>query len=647
MEKLFRKHHETFDETDCESILTFNLKLEELIESNANANDDFIFNNLRKQINYLNSDNNTEYFYLNDTTRGLLTTGSMLTYLIDNEDLMYKIINIGFYPTYKLLLDHYIQRNKHKHSHAKEFIQIIFSTLSNLTCTFDFIANENLKHGFIQIALDCLRHVEEIPELEYELDMYLSFYDSIIKFLSINSRCETISEDLRSLNAITIVKDAMKRFDRLLHNNKHAYELSIIFNVNLAIILAFIVKDDELNRMDFSREIISILIKKLEKIVNLSKNNTVKGNTIFYSSYNIGSRKIKFHASAVLSALHKLSVNDNVKELMNNEFNLLNLIIKLFNEGNNDEQEKASILICSLCFDNEIRHNIANNKALLRQIDDKISNSKNKHIVRTCRLINEMINRTLDKRVNDINASAAHHHHVMISCSLKNRDQCEKLNSILKCNGYRVWIETEEMFDYIHDEMPKGVENAFVVLVCYSEGYKSSNHCRLEAQYARDLDKPIIAVNLQDNYKPDGWLSELLEEKQDLNLSNKNFDEFDATVKELMKRINSIANSNDKSYDYNVSSAHGALKHVSNKNEIKSWAYKDIKNWLIKNELEEMLSLFEGYDGLLLLTLTDMKRKNYTGFCKKIDDELKKLGLYVHLRDQMKLFEIMDELLKD
>ena len=52
--------------------------------------------------------------------------------------------------------------------------------------------------------------------------------------------------------------------------------------------------------------------------------------------------------------------------------------------------------------------------------------------------------------------------------------------------------------------MANAVENSYCVLVCMSEKYKMSPNCRLEAEYSVQLNKPIIPLILQNNYKPDG-----------------------------------------------------------------------------------------------------------------------------------------------
>ena len=57
--------------------------------------------------------------------------------------------------------------------------------------------------------------------------------------------------------------------------------------------------------------------------------------------------------------------------------------------------------------------------------------------------------------------------------------------------------------------MAAAVENSCAVLICMSEKYKQSNNCRAEAEYAFNLNKPIIPLIMQANYKPDGRINSL------------------------------------------------------------------------------------------------------------------------------------------
>ncbi|KAL3892352.1 hypothetical protein ACJMK2_004565, partial [Sinanodonta woodiana] len=68
--------------------------------------------------------------------------------------------------------------------------------------------------------------------------------------------------------------------------------------------------------------------------------------------------------------------------------------------------------------------------------------------------------------------------HVMISYNWGHQKEVMKISDILKKKGFRVWIDKENMGGSTLQDMAKAVENASVVLVCYSRKYKDSPNCR-------------------------------------------------------------------------------------------------------------------------------------------------------------------------
>jgi hypothetical protein len=94
----------------------------------------------------------------------------------------------------------------------------------------------------------------------------------------------------------------------------------------------------------------------------------------------------------------------------------------------------------------------------------------------------------------------------MISYNSGSRDLCLRIRDALKEKGYRVWIDVEQIYGSSLASMAEAVENASVFLMCVSEKYYLSPNCRLEAEYAVRLQKPIIPLIMQPEYSPLGWL---------------------------------------------------------------------------------------------------------------------------------------------
>jgi male-specific lethal 1 len=92
--------------------------------------------------------------------------------------------------------------------------------------------------------------------------------------------------------------------------------------------------------------------------------------------------------------------------------------------------------------------------------------------------------------------------HIMISYNRESRDLCLKIKSELESQNLKVWIDTESISGSSLESMALAIENSFCVLMCMTEKYKQSPNCRAEAEYAFTLNKSIIPLIMQVNYKP-------------------------------------------------------------------------------------------------------------------------------------------------
>ena len=68
--------------------------------------------------------------------------------------------------------------------------------------------------------------------------------------------------------------------------------------------------------------------------------------------------------------------------------------------------------------------------------------------------------------------------HVMISYQWDVQKPMIQLKNQLQAQGYKVWMDIDEMGGSTLESMAKAVENASVVLVCVSQKYKESPNCR-------------------------------------------------------------------------------------------------------------------------------------------------------------------------
>lgn len=51
----------------------------------------------------------------------------------------------------------------------------------------------------------------------------------------------------------------------------------------------------------------------------------------------------------------------------------------------------------------------------------------------------------------------------------------------------------------------KAVEEAALMLMCFSQKYKDSPNCRLEGEYCVTKNVAFIPLRMQQGYRADGW----------------------------------------------------------------------------------------------------------------------------------------------
>lgn len=84
--------------------------------------------------------------------------------------------------------------------------------------------------------------------------------------------------------------------------------------------------------------------------------------------------------------------------------------------------------------------------------------------------------------------------HIMLSYCWAAKEVVKKLHKALVDVGVKVWFDEEEMHGPTIDRMAEAVEGAQAIVLCFSKGYKNSNNCKSEAEYAREHRKPIVEV---------------------------------------------------------------------------------------------------------------------------------------------------------
>lgn len=90
--------------------------------------------------------------------------------------------------------------------------------------------------------------------------------------------------------------------------------------------------------------------------------------------------------------------------------------------------------------------------------------------------------------------------------------QVKKLKNALEKDGYRCWMDIEQMGggDTLLEKIEVGIRNAEVVILCLSDFYNKSKNCLLEANFAHRHEKKIIPLVFDRNLAGKNWPPESL-----------------------------------------------------------------------------------------------------------------------------------------
>eukprot|EP01079_Euglenida_sp_SAG-EU17-18_P003245 gene3245-3759_t len=134
--------------------------------------------------------------------------------------------------------------------------------------------------------------------------------------------------------------------------------------------------------------------------------------------------------------------------------------------------------------------------------------------------------------------------HDPVTDTFDNQELIKALARRMQADGFRVWLDVDQMAGSTMDAMAEAVEGSALVLICMSQKYKDSPNCRSEAVYTSQLRKPFIPLMMQDNWGPNGWLGFMLGAKLWYRLShekmNSNYPEI---IKAVRKAIGAGASS--------------------------------------------------------------------------------------------------------
>ncbi|CAF4268153.1 unnamed protein product, partial [Adineta steineri] len=297
-----------------------------------------------------------------------------------------------------------------------------------------------------------------------------------------------------------------------------------------------------------------------------------------------------------------LSKNDAIQQ-KTADLNKISLFIDI-----SDQYPIAFKIIWALSFDHDIQQQLRSSRVFMNKLTllkEECKNEKLRKIIFGIlwNLEWKGLDRTISSEVNDGKTFD-----IMISYSHKDEFICKQIYEELTKNGYRVWIDFDQIHGNVMDAMAQAIERSKTILICMSEQYRRSNYCRAEAHYAFQRELKIVPILLQEHYQPDGWLLFLIGQLLYVDFTKYEFPRaMELLIQELkapvIKETQLVTTQSRQDINSIVSLSHGLLIFPEN---IHEWTQIHVQNWLIGCTLRQMARLLYDFDGPSLHSLTEL-----------------------------------------
>ena len=220
-----------------------------------------------------------------------------------------------------------------------------------------------------------------------------------------------------------------------------------------------------------------------------------------------------FYAEEFVEPLAQLAINDGNKKAIA-ETGVIKLLVSMLAGKDEVEQRRATDCLWALAFDDSIRAEIFKTEGFTEAITKVWKEAKSPELKTKARMASDFIaigrqgmaETGRPKSVKPKSKDADEEGHIFISYNWEHQEIVLKIRQFLLDKGFKVWMDVDNMTNNTLEAMASGVEQAKLILICYSEHYKQSNMCRTEAEYVFRLGKPFIPINMEYRYFPTGWL---------------------------------------------------------------------------------------------------------------------------------------------
>ncbi|XP_046358633.2 uncharacterized protein LOC124136687 [Haliotis rufescens] len=297
-----------------------------------------------------------------------------------------------------------------------------------------------------------------------------------------------------------------------------------------------------------------------------------------------------FSARELLNGLTALAKNDDNKRLLM-EKGVLKTLKTILKGGSEVEQEEAIGCIRELSFNDQNKSILNADEGVMDVLKEKEA-SGNAHIAKAAQftrwgLATKKIQESnIRRRQSSMSMTAIppKSGHVMLSYSWYNQKTVLEVYDRLKSEGFRLWIDIDDMAGSTLGAMANAVEKASAVILFVSESYFESQNCRQEAEYTYKLKKTMVPVLLQGGYQPTSWLGIILGTKLYFDMSPGK--DFGAKLKELVRELGDngrITEEEEKLQDVTDAASKPSMAVVARGGggeRVAGWTNKDVTEWL-------------------------------------------------------------------
>lgn len=383
-----------------------------------------------------------------------------------------------------------------------------------------------------------------------------------------------------------------------------------IFSMKALLILSYLIDEENNHVIMANKDPIKLIISYLRSAIK-SKNH----------------RYLGFSLSELINGLRLIAQNDVNTQIIgeNGGIDVIALALE-FRPNDKEEEEKEVLESCKalwiLSFHDNNRKLICENNVIMNHLQ-KIKGGNNTSLGKAAAGALWELEGKYERKV-DIETNKTKGH-IMISYQWTYQKTMLQVRDQLQSNGYKVWMDVDQMGGSTLEAMAKAVEGACLVVITVSRAYKESANCRSEAEYAFQLQRPIIPLMMENDYVADGWLGFIVGAKFwiDFKREENMGDSLEALLREIEAQINKDVAKADKQISV-VESSLPLQQQQPLTSVVRSWSSKEVNEWLKNIKLDHLLhaTVKNDLDGFVLVHLHNLRKESPDTFFRMLKEDL-------------------------